>query len=147
MKRVDYVPVDPAEGWKSKNGIRAYYYDHIRVYDFFSDRYIERQMNNHLGGNKVTVIQDDDYYHFQYEGKPRLSISKLDGMIFTTEDIWNNNDHLYVMHQAAILLDILNKLGFVEGRLRKRYFSFNKYGKEIIENIPSIYIKGKRGTK
>jgi hypothetical protein len=137
--------VEPVE--YKKNGMTVWKYSDIDTYliDIMGGA---RGLADCLNGlipktGHWEVKEDNGDYSLTYvmkDGarKPTLIIDD-GGRIQCDENDWNSLDHQYIRHQASILISLLKKLRLTG--TAKKYFSFNKYGEKIKEDIPDFYSK------
>lgn len=139
------VEVEPVE--YKKKGMTVWKYSEINTYliDIWGrSQGLEDALNELIpkNGHWEVVEKDGDYYatYVKSNGKkqPTLVIDDS-GTILCDEGDWNALDHQYIRHQASILVSLLKKLRLT--KTAKKYFSFNKYGDQIREDIPNFYNK------
>jgi len=134
-----YVEVQPVK-YKS-HGITVLYYDRVKTRNIFNMGIgsFKNQLNEYPSKGLWSVKSRKGIiylrFHMAAVTKPLLIIHE-DGRFYTARKVWESTDHQLIRHQAGILVELLAKERLMFN-LRKRYFSFKKYGKDIGEDIPS----------
>ena len=131
--------VEPVE--YKKKGETVWYYDEINYFKISLIGYdgLEEILNKRAKKGQWKVTEEEECFYLKFVMKdiikPLLIISES-GEIFSSKKQWDTLDHAYIRHQAGILIGILHRERLVK-RARHRYFSYNKYGEQIKEEIPS----------
>ena len=138
-----FIEVEPVE--HKKNGITVWKYSQIDTYQidvWGGARGLKDCLNSLIPTNGHWEVEekDGDYYatYVKSDGtkQPTLIIDD-GGTILCDEKDWSKSDHQYIRHQASILISLLKKLRLTA--TATKYFSFNKYGEQIKEDIPDFH--------
>lgn len=138
-----FIEVEPVE--YKKKGMTVWKYSQIDTYQIEvmgGARGLKDCLNSLIptNGHWEVVESNDDYCatYVKSDGTRQPSLIIDDGgTILCDEKDWNRLDHQYIRHQASILISLLKKLRLTA--TAKKYFSFNKYGDQIKEDIPDFY--------